>query len=124
VIEIAFEGAASRRGETKFGFGQTAIERFVAFEIASFFELARVDAQVAVCCVQKSFKFIESERIIYGKRTNDAEANAFVNQAIEIWRDAFRISAHAFEMRRIGAGFRVTIAEWFCFAQVISFQPP
>lgn len=124
MIEIAFEGAASRRGETKFGFGQTAIERFVAFEIASFFELARVDAQVAVCCVQKSFKFIESERIIYGKRTNDAEANAFVNQAIEIWRDAFRIPAHSFEMRRIGARFRVTIAEWFCFAQVISFQPP
>ncbi len=74
--------------------------------------------------MHESFELIKRERVVHGERANDAEANALVNQAIEIWRDAFRISAHGFEMRRIGAGFRVTIAEWFCFAQVISFQPP
>jgi hypothetical protein len=48
-----------------------------------FFELASVDAEVAVGGLEDAFEIVEAEGIVGGQGADDAKANAFVNQAIE-----------------------------------------
>src|SRR5262249_927982 len=48
VIQVALEGAASCGRQPVFCFGQTPVEGFGADDIVGFFQLPRVDTQVAV----------------------------------------------------------------------------
>jgi hypothetical protein len=48
-----------------------------------FFELAGVDAEVAVGGFEHTLEVVEAEGIVGRKGADDAEADAFVNQAIE-----------------------------------------
>ena len=49
-----------------------------------FFELAGVDAEVAVGGFEDTLEIVEAEGVVGGERADDAETNAFVNQAIEL----------------------------------------
>src|SRR5579864_9531363 len=86
VIEIAFQGLASRSRQTIFRLGRAALEGFGANDVLRLFQLSCVDAQVAVGRFQQGFQFVKRERAIHRERADDAEANVFVNQAVEIRR--------------------------------------
>jgi hypothetical protein len=61
MVEVAFEGAPTRRGKAIFGFGQPAIKHFGAIDIGSFFELAGVYGEIPVGGSQQGLQFIERE---------------------------------------------------------------
>jgi hypothetical protein len=68
-----------------------------------------VDAQVAIGGFQQGLQLIESERTIDGKRTDDAQTNAFVNQAVKVRGHGFAACA-AGDVVSSAAGFSVARA--------------
>src|ERR1700729_3788796 len=78
VIEVALERFTTCRREAVFRLGQSTVERLRAHDVIGFFELSRMDAQVAVGRLQHRFQFIECERAIHSKRADDAQPHAFV----------------------------------------------
>ena len=91
MIQITLEGFASGSCEAVFGLGQAPVEGFGANDVVGFFETAGMHAEIAVGGLEKRLQFIERQRTIHGQRTDDAQTYAFVDQAIEIWRDSFAI---------------------------------
>jgi hypothetical protein len=84
LIEVFGEGAAAGRGEAIFGAGDAAFEELYAGNVLGFFELAGVDAEIAVGGFEHALKVVEAEGIVSGEGADDAEADALVNQAIEL----------------------------------------
>src|SRR5579872_7099696 len=109
MIEIALQRFATRSGEAVFRLRQTPIERLRAHDVVGFFQLARVDTQVAVGGLQHRFQFVEGQRTVYGQRADDPEAHTLVNQPIEIGGYGF------FRRRRDGGQRR------FAFPPRVSF---
>jgi len=91
MIQIALESFASGSGEAVFGLGQAPVEGFGADDVVGFFEAAGMHAEVAVGGLEKRLQFIECQRTIYGQGADDPETYAFMDQAIEIRRDAFAV---------------------------------
>ena len=109
VIKVALEGAPAGRRQAVLGLRQAAIERFRAMDILGFFELARVHAKVAVGGLEQGFQLVEGERAIDGERADNAEADALVDEAVEVARNGFAgMAANLRELRfalaPIGAG--------------------
>src|SRR5690242_20241886 len=89
MTQIFFECFATGGAEAVLGLGHASGEGLRARDIAGVFELARVDADVAVCGAEELFEFIERERTIYGQSADDAETRALVNQPVEVCRRGF-----------------------------------
>src|SRR5580704_6368666 len=96
LVQIGFQGFPARGGEAVFGAGDAAVEKLAAAEIAGGLQLLSVHAEVAVGGFEHAFEIVETQRVIDGERTDDAEAQTLVNQAIE-----FR----QFAGRAVGAGW-------------------
>jgi len=77
------QGFTSRDGDAVFGFRAPAFERLGAFEVAGFFELARVRGEIAVADIEQRLQLVEREALVHGERAHDAEAYALVHQPIE-----------------------------------------
>ncbi len=77
--------AAVRRYSVR---GMRPVERLVAGDVLRVLELARVHAQVAVGRVQQALQIVERQPLVHRQRADDAEAQALVNQAIEVQRSA------------------------------------
>ncbi len=82
-FEVAFERPAARGGQPVFGLRRPPVEELITGDVLRLFELARVDAQVAVGRVQEFFEFVEGERVVDGEGADDGEADAFVDEAVE-----------------------------------------
>src|SRR5438445_120295 len=90
MIQIALQCLPPCRRQTVFRFRKAPVEGFRAHDVISLFQLARVHAQVAVGCFQQCLQFIERERAVDRQRADNTQADALMNQAIEIWRPGFR----------------------------------
>jgi hypothetical protein len=84
LIEVVGEGAAAGGGEAVLGAGEAGFEIFQAGNVFGFFELAGVDAQVSVGSFENAFEVVEAEAGVGGESADDPEANAFVNEAVEL----------------------------------------
>src|SRR5580692_6581229 len=90
VVQIFFERAATCCRQAIFRLWHAPVEGFGAAQVACVFQLAGVDAQVAVCGAQQLLQFIESERFIHGERADDCQTRALVDQAVQIRGRIFR----------------------------------
>src|SRR5207249_955242 len=80
---IFLERAAARRGQAEFGAGDASFERLVAGDVLRLFELAGVDAQVAVGGLKEPLEVVEREPLVHRKRADDAQPKTLVNQPIQ-----------------------------------------
>jgi len=110
------EGAAACGGKAVFGAGDAAFEKLDTRDVLRLFEFAGVNAQVAVGGFEHALEIVETERIVGGEGTDDAEANAFVNEAVEFGE--FRSPSESFLARaRFGLGVaRVLDLGWKSFS--------
>jgi hypothetical protein len=83
LIEIFGEGAATGGREAVLGARDATFEKLYAGNVLRFFELAGVDAEVAVGGLEDTLEVVEAEGVVGRQGADDAETNAFVNQAIE-----------------------------------------
>src|SRR5580693_7278180 len=90
VVQIFFQRAASGGRQAIFRFRHAPVKGFGTAQVACVFQLPRMDAQVAVGRAQQFLQFIEGERFVDGQRTDDREARALVDQAVQIGRGIFR----------------------------------
>src|SRR5712692_7892748 len=95
--QVLLERAAARRRQPVLGPREAAVERLVAGDVLRLFELARVDAQVAVRGPQQSLQIVERQPVVRRQRADDAETQPLVNEAIQFERAAsgrgdFRLS--------------------------------
>ena len=84
LIEVVGEGAAAGGGEAVFGAGEAGFEIFQAGNVFGLFELAGMDAQVSVGGFEDAFEVGETEARVGGESADDPQANAFVNEAVEL----------------------------------------
>ena len=84
LVEVLGEGAAAGGGEAVFGARDAGFEKFYAGNVVGLFELAGVDAEVAVGGLEDALEVFEAEAFVGGEGADDPEANAFVDQAIEL----------------------------------------
>src|SRR5271156_5048332 len=90
VVQILFQRAATGARQAIFGFRHAPVESFRTAQIAGVFQLARMDAQVAVRGAQQLFQLVESERFVHGERADDSKARTLVDQTVQIRRRIFR----------------------------------
>src|SRR5260370_23954721 len=83
MLQIAQQGLLPDRRDAVFRLRSAGFEGLRAYDIARFFELARMGAQIAVAHVEQGLEFVEGEPFIHGERTHDAETHPLVKQAIE-----------------------------------------
>jgi hypothetical protein len=84
LIEVVGEGAAAGGGEAVLGAGEAGFEIFEAGNVFGLFELASVDAKVSVGGFEDAFEVGETEARVGGESADDPQANAFVNEAVEL----------------------------------------
>jgi hypothetical protein len=82
--EVGFEGFAAGGGEFVFRSGNAALEAFVANDVAGILEFAGMHTEVAVGGVKEAFEIREAQRVVDGEGADDAEAKAFVDDAVEV----------------------------------------
>src|SRR3984885_1140400 len=90
VVQIFFQRAAAGRGQAIFRFRHAPVEGLGTAQIAGIFQFAGMHAQVAVGGAQQLLQFVEGERFVHGEGTDDGQARAFVDQAVEICSRVFR----------------------------------
>src|SRR6202166_5073272 len=84
VIEVALERPLAGGGQPILGLRQAADERLVALDVTGLFELARVHAEVAVGGAQEALEVVEAQPLVHGKRRDDPQPHALVDQPVEI----------------------------------------
>ncbi len=105
VTQVFLERAAPGNGQLVFGLRQATFEKLGAGDVACFFELARVYAQVSVSRVHQFFQIAERQRFIRSQRTDDSEAQPFVDQTIEVRGRALLFRASDLRIRNFGDRF-------------------
>ncbi len=83
LIEVLGQGAAPGESKAVFGARDAAFEKLDARNVLRFLEFAGVNAEIAVSGLKNALEIVEGERLVGGESADDAEANAFVNQAVE-----------------------------------------
>src|SRR6185437_7261184 len=73
VGEVAFERVAAAGGEPVFGAGHAAFEFFLDGDVAGVFQLAGVDAEIAVGGFEQLLELGESQHVVHGERAHDGE---------------------------------------------------
>src|SRR5580704_15461038 len=86
VVEIALERFSTGGSESILGAGHPPLERFGAGNVRGLFQLAGVDAEVAVGGIEQFLQLIESERLVDGKRAQNAQTKPFVDESVELGR--------------------------------------
>ena len=84
MVEVFGEGAAAGGGEAIFGAGDAAFEKFYAGDVLGLFEFAGVDTEIAVGGFEDALEVVEAKGIVGGEGADDAEADALVNEAVEL----------------------------------------
>lgn len=105
VTQIFFERTAAGGSQFVFGLGQAPFEKLRAGDVACFFEFARVYAQIAISRIHQVLQIAEAQRFIRRERTDNSEAQTFVNQTIEIRRRALLVGSSDWRIRHLGKRF-------------------
>src|SRR6188474_2493660 len=84
VIEVTLERAAPGRREAEFRPRRAPFESLLADEVLGVLELSRVDAEVAVRCVEETLEIRERQEFVRRERADDAEAHAFMNELLQL----------------------------------------
>ena len=84
LIQISLQRFAARWGEAIFGAGDASLKKLVAAEVAGGLQLLGVHAEVAVGSPEHAFQIVETQGVVDGEGADDAQAQALVNQAIEL----------------------------------------
>src|SRR5579872_1400354 len=84
LIEILGEGSAARGGQAILGTRDTSLEELHAGNVLRLFELAGVNAEIAVGGLEHALEIVEAQRIVGGEGADNAEADALVNEAVEL----------------------------------------
>src|SRR3569833_89364 len=82
VCEIAFERGAATRGEPVFRAGHAAFEVLFDGDVAGVFQLAGVDAEIAVGGFEQLLEFGEGQNVVDRERAHDGEAQALMDDAV------------------------------------------
>src|SRR3954469_5941345 len=81
--EVGLKRSAAPVAETILGTGQAALEPFLADDVTGFLEFARMDAQIAVGGGKNLLELRKRETLIHGQRTDHAQTQTFVDDAVE-----------------------------------------
>src|SRR6266850_6456215 len=79
MIEIALQCLAACGHQAVLRLRQAPVKGFGANNVIGFFQLARMNAQVAVGCLQQRFELVKCERAIDGQRADNSQADALVD---------------------------------------------
>src|SRR5882762_10671796 len=77
MIQVALQCPTPRCRQAIFRLRQAPVERFRAHDVLGLFQLASVNAQVAVGGFQQRFELVESQRAVNRQRADDTQADAF-----------------------------------------------
>src|SRR4051812_5357277 len=83
VREIAFQSGPSMRTQAVFGAGEPSMELLFADNVAGVFQLAGVDAEIAVGGGESLFQVVECHALVDSKGANDAEPEPLMNDTVE-----------------------------------------
>src|SRR5438105_2599118 len=92
LVEISFQSFASLRGNSILGTRYAAFETLGAHHVVCILELARMDAQIAISCLEQTLQLRKGQRITHSKSANDPQAHSFVNDGIELGRRCLFLS--------------------------------
>jgi hypothetical protein len=106
LFEVTGQGLPPGIGEAIFGLGRAPVERLEAFDVACVFELAGMDAEVAVAGVQQAFKVVEALGIARRQRAHDAKSDALVDQPIQRHGEGSRLRLQPLSRARCGLFIR------------------
>ena len=81
--QVVFKRGAALLSEAIFTSGEPAFELLFAGDIARIFELARVDAEIAVCGTEDLLQILEGEALVYREGADDAKAKALMNDPVQ-----------------------------------------
>src|ERR1035437_9206995 len=84
VVQVALERTPPGGGQPVLGARNAAGEGLDAVYISGFFQFACVDTQITVRGIQQFLDFAEGERLVDGKHAENPQAQAFVDQAVEL----------------------------------------
>lgn len=101
MAQIVFERAATGGSQLVFSFWQSSLEELRARDVACLFEFARVHTEIAVSGVHQVFEIAERQRLVCSERTDDAETQTFMDQAIEIWSRTRLLGGARIRRRRV-----------------------
>jgi len=83
VLKVGFQRALPLRGQTVGCPRNAPFKRLLANHVLVFFQLSRVDAQVAVRCPEQFLEFVEGHRLAAGKGAHNSEPDRFVDDSIQ-----------------------------------------
>src|SRR5438045_3785555 len=83
IVQVALQRLPPLPCEPVFGARHAAIKVLGTGDVACLFQLARVDAQIAVGCLEQLFQIVKCERLINRQCAQNAEPHPFMDQAIE-----------------------------------------
>src|SRR6266403_522731 len=86
MIEIALKRLAARGHQAVLRLRQAPVKRLGANNVIRFFQLACMNAQVAIGSLQQRFEFVKCERAIDGQRADDSQPDALVDEPIQVRR--------------------------------------
>src|ERR1035441_1193369 len=84
VVQVTLQGPPPGGGQPVIGARHAAHEALGAFHVTGFLQLARMNTEVPVGRIQQFLEFAEGQRLVHGERAENAQAEAFVDQAIEL----------------------------------------
>src|SRR5262245_28826066 len=84
--DVLVEGAAAGGGNRELGPRDAAIERLVAADVLRLFELACVDAQIAVGRLQQLLQLVERQPLVDRQRADDAQPEPLMDETLQAER--------------------------------------
>src|ERR1035441_1124560 len=84
VVQIPLQGAAPGGRHPVIGARHAAGEALGTVHVPGFFQLPCMDTEVAVGSIQQFLELAEGQRLVHGERAENAQAETFVDQAVEL----------------------------------------
>ena len=104
--EVLLERAPAGGGQAVFRARHARRERFLDGDVLRVLELARVHAEVAVGRLQQALEIGERQAFVDRQRADDAQPEAFVDEAIEAERSGLGARDSGLAVRDSGLGAR------------------
>ncbi len=83
MLKVDFQRALPLRRQTVGCSRNAPFKGLLADHVLVFFQLSRVDTQVAVRCPQQFLEFVEGHRLAAGKGAHNSEPDRFVDDSIQ-----------------------------------------
>src|SRR6185295_12010438 len=84
MIEIALESPPAGRREPVVGLRHPALEVLLAGDVSCLFQLAGMDAEVAIRRLQQPLEVVEAEMMVDGQGADDPQPHPLVDETVEV----------------------------------------